>query len=76
MPFTLYQEDGMALVFHCPHCGGQNFVAPERLGHRERPVMCWICGREIPWDFLESLASGQGTREGKEGDKRGGKEWE
>ncbi len=61
----------MALVFDCPHCGGQNFVAPERLNHRERPVVCWICNKEIPWSFLEELARDEKREKEESG---GGKE--
>ncbi len=60
----------MALVFYCPHCGGQNFVAPERLKHREKAVVCWICNEEIPWDFLERLED----RSRDEKEEKGGKE--
>jgi len=63
----------MALVFDCPHCGGQNFVASERLGHRERPMVCWVCNREIPWEFLESLVQDQRTQKEKEENTEGGR---
>lgn len=46
----------MALVFNCPYCMGQNFVALERLKIKGSPVKCWLCGREIPWELLEELS--------------------
>jgi|GEM_PF-1644670 len=45
----------MALVFNCPHCGAQNFVSPERLKHREREVVCWVCHHPFSWEFLEGI---------------------
>ncbi len=49
----------MTLIFNCPHCGGQNFVASQRLNHRERSVVCWICNRTFSWTFLEELTNGR-----------------
>ncbi len=42
-------------------------MSPERLNHREKPVVCWICNMTISWTFLESLA--EGGREMEEGEK-------
>ncbi len=60
----------MALVFDCPHCGAQNFVSQERLRHRERTVTCWVCGRPLPWEFLERIGEKDAKAREADGDER------
>ncbi len=44
------------LVFRCPSCGKQNLVDPRRLETaKERPVKCWVCGREFAYEELLRL---------------------
>lgn len=64
----------MALVFNCPRCGAQNFVSPQRLKHREREMVCWVCRTPFSWEFLEGImgSRAQGNKKDQGMERKGG----